>query len=110
MCTAWGELYEKQKTVNSLEEKEKKRVGKLPHPHGRGFGVSSGLHDAPSFPPSGCLLTPDPYLSLRHRLCSLIQVTVVLEATLRTPQLPSFNVGNIPTLVTGAFRERPQSF
>ena len=40
----------------------------------------------------------------------LIQVTVVYHTTLRTVIFSSFNVGNIPTLVTGAFRERPQSF
>ena len=32
--------------------------GKLPRPHGRGFGVSSGLHDAPSSPLRGVYVPP----------------------------------------------------
>ena len=34
------------------------KVSKLPRPHGRGFGVSSGLHGTPSFPLQGVYLPP----------------------------------------------------
>jgi predicted RecB family endonuclease len=42
----------------SVSDQVLTNLGKLPRPHGRSFGVSSGLHDAPSSPLRGVYVPP----------------------------------------------------
>jgi hypothetical protein len=44
--------------VQVVKYRRKVFDSKLPRPHGRGFGVSSGLHDTPSFPLQGVYAPP----------------------------------------------------